>query len=65
MRPFLGAGLGRVCADGMPKSRSVEPAENGTWGFPKALALLLDDPGREGSLSSEARRLRMFVGEGS
>lgn len=66
MRPFLGKGLGRVCADGRPRSTSPPgPAEKGLWGLPKALTLLPEEPGSEPSFNSEARRLRTLVGEES
>jgi len=66
VRPFFGNGLGSVWADGRPRSTSPPGlAENGPCGFPKALTLLLEEPGMDGSLSSEARRLRTLTGEGS
>ena len=66
VRPFFGNGLGNVWADGSPRSTSPPGlVENGPCGFPKALTLLLEEPGMDGSLSSEARRLRTLTGEGS
>lgn len=66
VRPFFGTGLGSVWADGSPRSTSPPGlAENGPCGLTNALTLLPEEPGRDGSLSSEARRLRTLVGEGS
>ena len=67
VRPFLGKGLGSVCADGMPKSTSPPgTAENDPWGFPYAPSgLWLEEPGMDWRSSSEARRLRERTGDGS
>jgi len=66
VRPFFGNGLGNVWADGNPRSTSPpELVENGPCGLPNALTLLPEEPGKDGSLSSEARRLRTLLGEGS
>lgn len=67
VRPFFTVGLGRVCCVGAPRSRPVPdrslPADRSPEGLVNALALLLDEPGNEGSPNSDARLLREFVGE--
>jgi hypothetical protein len=66
VRPFLGKGLGSVCAGGRPKSTSpLGPAENGPCGLPYPPRLLLGEPVRCSAPSSEMRRFRKLVGDGS
>ena len=58
--PFFATGLGNVAEEGpIPLSNpanSLEPVLN--CALVKPLALELDEPGKEGSPSSDARRLR-------
>lgn len=67
MRPFLGNGLGNVCAEGKPKSTSPPgPAENGACGLPNPPRLLFAGPGiGSPAILSEKVRFREVLGDGS